>query len=216
MDELRNTENRRRQRFGKLRELFEEIQTMRLMNYSIEDMTETLQERHPDEIYFACQYLKAHKGEDIESIVKQAYEMLYSEQPPVLKPKNPEHKMKMPEVPEADRKTMLEQCTERLLKAFIRDRVEMVTCLLANNKFNVREFAVCGYDRHYIETLVRTVKLFSPTVEIHKEMLQEPKRMNAIIDRIYEELYVLTKRTKIWTCDWFDIESVRKYESKEE
>jgi hypothetical protein len=47
-------------------------------------------------------------------------------------------------------------------------------------------------------------------------MLQDRRRMQAIIDRIYEELYVLTKRTKVWTCDWFDFGNLKAYEAKED
>lgn len=213
MNELKNMENKRRKKYGRLRDLFEQVQTMRLMGYSVEEMKSVLEDRQVDEIYFANQYLDVHnKGEDLETVVRKAYELLYSEQPPLL-PKKAKHK---PEVPEVDGKKMLERCTEHLIKAFIRDRVELVTSLLASDKFNMREFAGCGYDRHYIETLVRTVKLFSPTVEIKTEMLQDRKRMQAIIDRIYEELYVLTKRTKVWTCDWFDFGNLKAYEGKED
>lgn len=213
MEELRNYENRRRKQYGRLRDLFEQVQTMRLMGYSVEEMKSVLEDRQVDEIYFANQYLDVHKkSEDLETVVRKAYELLYSEQPPLL-PKKAKHK---PEVPEVDGKKMLERCTEHLIKAFIRDRVELVTSLLASDKFNMREFAGCGYDRHYIETLVRTVKLFSPTVEIKTEMLQDRKRMQAIIDRIYEELYVLTKRTKVWTCDWFDFGNLKAYAAKED
>ena len=212
MEYLRNEENRKRKRYGKLRELFEEIQTMKMMGYSVENMTEALTERHPDEVYFASNYIEAHKGEEIQSIIKQAYELLYSEKPPVL-PKKGEHK-KEP-VPEIDRETMEVICTRRLLKTFIRDRVEFAVDLLASKRFNVREFASLGYDRHYIEVLTRTIKLFSPTEEISRDMLQDRKRMNAIIDRIYEELYILTKRQRCWTCDWLDFEGLRKYEGGE-
>ncbi len=211
MDELRNTENRRRQRFGKLRELFEEIRTMRLMGYSVEDMTNALEERQTDEIYFANQYIEIHKDKTVEDIVKQAYELLYSEEPPVLKQKK-EHKTAVPEVA---RETMGVICTRRLIRAFIRNRVEQVVGLLSSGRFDTREFASWGYDRHYIEVLTRTVKLFSPTEEISREMLQDKKRMQAIIDRIYEELYVLTKRTRVWTCDWLEFEGLRKYEGGE-
>ncbi len=213
MEDLRNYENRRRKNYGRLRELFENVQTMRLMGgYSVEEMAEALTERHPDEVFFANQYLEAHKSEDLQEIIRSAYELLYSEQPPLL-PKRMKHK---PEVPEVDGKTMMERCTERLIKAFIRDRVELVVSLLASDKFNIREFAGWGYDRHYIEVLTRTIKLFSPTIEISSDMLKDNKRMQAIIDRIYEELYVLTKRTKIWTCDWFDFGNLKIYEVKEE
>ena len=211
MDELRNKENRRRQRFGKLRELFEEIQTMRLMGYSVEDMTNALEDRQTDAIYFANQYIEIHKDKTVEDIVKQAYELLYSEEPPVLKQKK-EHKTAVTEVA---RETMEVICTRRLIRAFIRNRVEQVGDLLSSGRFDTREFASGGYDRHYIEVLTRTVKLFSPTVEISREMLQDKKRMQAIIDRIYEELYVLTKRTRVWTCDWLDFEGLRKYEGGE-
>ena len=118
-------------------------------------------------------------------------------------------------MPEVDRKTMLEQCTERLIKTFLRDRIELVTDLLASGRFNAREFASLGYDREYMECLVRTVKLFSPTKEVKREMLQDRKRMNTIIDRIYEELYVLCKREKCWTCDWLDFEGLKMYEMEE-
>lgn len=185
---------------------------MKMMGYSVENMTEALTERHPDEVYFASNYIEAHKGEEIQSIIKQAYELLYSEKPPVL-PKKGEHK-KEP-VPEIDRETMEVICTRRLLKTFIRDRVEFAVDLLASKRFNVREFASLGYDRHYIEVLTRTIKLFSPTEEISRDMLQDRKRMNAIIDRIYEELYILTKRQRCWTCDWLDFEGLRKYEGGE-
>ena len=215
MEELRNYENRRRKQYGRLRELFEQVQTMRLMRYSVEEMKSVLEDRQVDEIYFANQYLDVHnKGEDLETIIRKAYELLYSEEPPILKPKNTEHKTE--EMPKLDRKSMLERCTERLIKAFLRDRVELVVSLLASNKFNAREFASLGYDREYMDCLTRTVKLFSPTREIKMDILQDRKRMDAIIDRIYEELYVLTKRQRMWACDWFDIEGVRKYEVKEE
>lgn len=214
MDELRNTENRRRQRSGKLRELFEEIQTMSMMNYSIEDMIKSLEERHPDEVYFAVQYLDVHKGEELDDIVKQAYEMLYSEELPLLSRK-PEQKPELPVVSETDRKTMMERCTERLIRVFIRDRMELVIDRLANNKFKTRDFAEL-YDREYIETLVRTVKLFSPTKEVKKEMLQDRRRMRSIIDRIFEELYVLTKRERCWTCDWLEFENLKAYEGGEQ
>lgn len=212
MEELRNYKNRRRKQYGKLRELFENVQTMRMLNYCVEEMAEALTERHPDEVFFANQYLEAYKSEDLETVIRKAYELLYSEQPPLL-PKRTKHK---PEVPEVDGKTMMERCTERLIKAFIRDRVELVVSLLASDKFNIREFAGWGYEKHYIEVITRTIKLFSPTVEIKTEMLQDRKRMQAIIDRIYEELYVLTKRQRMWTCDWLDFEGLRKYEAKEE
>lgn len=212
MNELKNYENRRRKNYGKLRELFGNVQTMRMLNYSVEEMAEALTERHPDEIFFANQYLEAHKSEDLQEIIRSAYELLYSEQPPLL----PKQAKRKPEVPDVDGKNMMERCTEYLIRAFIRDRVELVVSLLANDKFNMREFAGWGYDKFYIETMVRTVKLFSPTVEIKQEMLQDRKRMQAIIARIYEELYVLTKRTKIWTCDWLDFGNLKAYEAKEE
>ena len=214
MEELRNLENRKRKRHGKLRELFEQVQTMRLMGYGVEDMVNALEDRQTDEVYFANQYLNVHKGEDLGVIIRKAYELLYSEEPPVLKPKNTENKTE--EMPKLDRKSMLERCTERLIKAFIRDRVELVVSLLVNDKFSTREFASLGYDREYSDCLARTIKLFSPTHEIKMDMLQDRKRVNAIIDRVYEELYVLTKRQRMWACDWLDIESVRKYEAKEE
>lgn len=210
MKELRNYENRRRQRYGKLRCIFEKIQTMRLMNYDMETMTQTLGE-HPDYVYFVNNYIEAHKGEDLQTIIRKAYELLYSEEPPILKPKKEQKR----EVPEVDQKTMLEQCTERLIKTFLRDRIELVTDLLASGRFNAREFASLGYDREYMECLVRTVKLFSPTKEVKREMLQDRKRMNTIIDRIYEELYVLSKREKCWTCDWLDFEGLKMYEMEE-
>jgi len=212
MNELRNMENRRKKRYGRLRDLFENVQTMRILNYSVEEMTEALTERHPDEVFFTNQYLEAHKSEDLQEIIRSAYELLYSEQPPLL----PKQAKRKPEVPEVDGKNMLERCAERLIRAFIRDRVELVVSLLASDKFNIREFVGWGYDKFYIETMVRTVKLFSPTVEIKQEMLQDRKRMQAIIDRVYEELYILTKRQRMWTCDWLDIEGLRKYEAKEE
>lgn len=216
MEELRNLENRKRKRYGKLRELFEQVQTMRLMGYSVEDMVNALEDRQTDEVYFANQYLNVHKGEDLGVIIRKAYELLYSEEPPVLKPKNTEHKTE--EMPKLDRKSMLERCTERLIKAFIRDRIELVVSLLASNKFNMREFASLGYDRDYAKCLVRTVELFnpSPSREIKTDMLQDRKRTNAIIDRVYEELYVLTKRQRMWACDFLDIEGLRQYEVKEE
>lgn len=215
MEELKNYENRRRKRFGRLRELFEEIQTMKLMGYSVEDMTNALEDRQTDEVYFANQYLDVHnKSEDLETVIRKAYELLYSEEPPILKTKNTEHNTE--ELPKLDRKSMLERCTERLIKAFIRDRIELVVSLLASDKFNNREFAALGYDREYLDCLVRTVKLFSPTREIKMDMLQDRKRMTAIIDRVYEELYVLTKRQRMWTCDWLDFEGLQKYEAKEE
>lgn len=214
MEELRNLENRRKKRFGRLRDLFENVQTAKLIGYNVEEMASMFEDRQVDELYFANQYLDVHKNEDLEAVIRKAYELLYSEEPPILKPKNTEHKTE--EMPKLDRRSMLERCTERLIKVFIRDRIELVVSLLASNKFNMREFAGCGYDRHYIETLVRTVKLFSPTVEIKTEMLQDRKRMQAIIDRIYEELYVLTKRQRMWTCDWLDIEGLRQYEAKED
>ena len=214
MEKISNEENRKRKRFGKMRELFEEIQTMRLMNYNVEEMTEILEERHPDEIHFANQYIEFHKNEKIEDIIKQAYELLYSEEPPILKKKE---ESKTQEVPEINSKTMLELCTQRLIKAFIRDRVELVTELLASGRFNAREFASLGYDREYMECLVRTVKLFSPTREVKREMLQDRKRMNAVIDRVFEDLYILSssKRTRLWSCDYLDIEGLRKYEEVE-
>ena len=215
MNELRNLENRRKKRFGRLRELFENVQTAKLIGYNVEEMASMFEDRQVDELYFANQYLDVHnKGEDLETIIRKAYELLYSEEPPILKPKNTEHKTE--EMPKLDRKSMLERCTERLIKAFLRDRVELVVSLLASNKFNAREFASLGYDREYMDCLTRTVKLFSPTREIKMDILQDRKRMDAIIDRIYEELYVLTKRQRMWACDWFDIEGVRKYEVKEE
>lgn len=217
MNELRNMENRRKKRYGKLRDLFEQVQTMRLMGgYSVEDMKNALEDRQVDEIYFANQYLDVHKNEDLEAVIRKAYELLYSEEPPILKPKNTEHKTE--EMPKLDRRSMLERCTERLIKAFIRDRIELVVSLLASNKFNMREFASLGYDREYAKCLVKTVELFNPnpTREIKTDMLQDRKRMTAIIDRVYEELYVLTKRQRMWACDWLDIEGVRKYEAKEE
>lgn len=210
MKELRNYENRRKQRFGKLRCVFEKIQTMRLMNYDMETMIQTLGE-HPDYVYFVNNYIEAHKREDLETVIRKAYELLYSEEAPILKPKDGEHKSKTPEVPEINRKTMLEQCTERLIKTFLRDRIELVTELLSSGRFNAREFASLGYDREYMECLVRTVKLFSPTKEIKREMLQDRKRMWAIIDRVYEELYILSKREKCWTCDWLDFEGLKIY-----
>ncbi len=214
MEYLRNEENRKRKRYGKLRELFEQVQTMRLMGYSIEDMVNALEDRQTDEVYFANQYLNVHKGEDLGVIIRKAYELLYSEEPPVLKPKNTEDKTE--EVTNLSRKSMLERCTETLIKAFIRDRVELVVSLLANDKFSTREFASLGYDREYSDCLARTIKLFSPTREIKMDMLQDRKRMNAIIDRVYEELYVLTKRQRMWACDFLDIEGLRQYEAKED
>lgn len=216
MEYLRNEENRRKQRYGKLRDLFEQVQTMRLMRYSVEEMVSILENRQTDEVYFANQYLDVHKNEcgDLETIVRKAYGLLYSEEPPILKPKNTEHKTE--ETPKLDRKNMMELCTERLIKAFIRDRVELVVSLLASDKFSTREFAALGYDREYSDCLVRTVKLFSPTREIKMDMLQDRKRTNAIVDRVFEELYVLTKRQRMWACDWLDIESVRKFEAKGE
>ena len=131
MEYLRNEENRKRKRYGKLRELFEQVQTMRLMGYSIEDMVNALEDRQTDEVYFANQYLNVHKGEDLGVIIRKAYELLYSEEPPVLKPKNTEDKTE--EVTNLSRKSMLERCIETLIKAFIRDRVELVVSLLAND-----------------------------------------------------------------------------------
>lgn len=213
MEELRNLENRKRKRYGRLRELFEQVQTMRLMGYSVEDMKNALESRQTDEVYFANQYLDVHnKGEGLETIIHKAYELLYSEEPPILKPKNAEHNTE--EMPQLDRKSMMERCTERLIKAFIRDRIELVVSLLASNKFNNREFASLGYDKEYADCLTRTVKLFSPMREIKKDMLQDRKRMQAIIDRVYEELYILTKRQRMWACDWLDIEGLRQYEAK--
>ena len=216
MNELRNLENRRKKRFGRLRELFENVQTAKLIGYNVEEMASMFEDRQVDELYFANQYIDVHKNEDLEAVIRKAYELLYSEEPPILKPKNVEHKTE--DMPKLDRKSMLERCTERLIKAFIRDRVELVVSLLASDKFNFREFASLGYDREYADCLTRTVRLFnpSPTVEIKTEMLQDRKRMQAIIDRIYEELYVLTKRQRMWTCDWLDFEGLRKYEAKEE
>lgn len=216
MEELRNLENKRKQRYGKLRELFEQVQTMRMMGgYSVEDMVDALEGRQTDEVYFANQFIDIHKNEDLKEVIRKAYEMLYSESAPILKPKNTEHKTE--EMPKLDRRSMLERCTERLLKAFIRDRIELVVSLLASNKFNNREFAALGYDREYTECLTRTVKLFSPTREIKVDMLQDRKRVSAIIDRVYEELYVLTKRQRMWACDWLDIESTtRAFEAKED
>lgn len=214
MEELRNYENRRKKRYGKLRNLFEQVKTMKLMQYSVEEMKSVLEDRQVDEIYFANQYIDVHKNEDLETVIRMAYELLYSEEPPILKPKNTEHKTE--EMPKLDRKSMLERCTERLIKAFIRDRVELVVSLLASDKFNFREFAALGYDREYADCLVRTIKLFSPTREIKMDMLQDRKRTNAIIDRVFEELYVLAKRQRMWACDWLDIEGVRKYEAKED
>ena len=216
MNELRNYENRRRKRYGKLRDLFEQVKTMRLMQYSVEEMKNVLGDRQVDEIYFANQYIDVHKNEDLEAVIRKAYELLYSEEPPILKPKNVEHKTE--DMPKLDRKSMLERCTERLIKAFIRDRVELVVSLLASDKFNFREFASLGYDREYADCLTRTVRLFtpSPTREIKMDMLQDRKRMQAIVDRIYEELYILTKRQRMWTCDWLDIEGLRQYEAKED
>lgn len=215
MNELRNMENRRKQRYGKLRDLFEKVKTMKLMQYSVEEMKSVLEDRQVDEIYFANQYLDVHnKGEDLETIVRKAYELLYSEEAPILKPKNVEHKTE--EMPKLDRKSMLERCTERLIKAFIRDRIELVVSLLASDKFSTKEFASLGYDREYTECLSRTIKLFSPTREVKMDMLQDRKRMTAIIDRVYEELYVLTKRQRMWACDFFDIEGLRQYEAKED
>lgn len=215
MNELRNYENRRKKRYGKLRDLFEQVQTMRLMQYSVEEMKSVLEDRQVDEIYFANQYLDVHnKDEDLETIVRKAYELLYSEEAPILKPKNVEHKTE--ELPKLDRWSMLERCTERLIKAFIRDRIELVVSLLASDKFSTREFASLGYDREYTECLSRTIKMFSPTREVKMDMLQDRKRMNAIIDRVYEELYILTKRQRMWACDFLDIEGLRNFEVKED
>lgn len=215
MNELKNMENKRRKKYGKLRELFEQVQTMRLMGYSVEDMTNALEDRQTDEVYFANQYLDIYsKSEDLLTIVRMAYELLYSESAPVLKPKNKEHKTE--EMPKLDRKSMLERCTERLIKAFIRDRVELVVSLLANNKFSNKEMASIGYERAYSDCLVRTIKLFSPSREITVDVLRDGKRVNAIVARVYEELYVLTKRQRMWSCDWIDIEGLRRFEAKEE
>lgn len=214
MSELRNMENRRKQRYGKLRDLFEKVKTMKLIQYSVEEMKSVLEDRQVDEIYFANQYLDVHnKNEDLETIVRKAYELLYSEEPPILKPKNTEHKTE--EMPKLDRMSMLERCTEQLIKAFIRDRVELVTSLLANDQFSTKEMASIGYEREYSDCLVRTIKLFSPTREIKVSMLQDGRRVNAIVDRVYEDLYVLTKRQRMWSCDWLDIEGLRHYEAKE-
>lgn len=214
MNELRNLENRRKKRFGRLRELFENVQTAKLIGYNVEEMASMFEDRQVDELYFANQYLDVHKNEDLEVVIRKAYELLYSEEPPILKPKNVKHKTE--ELPKLDRRSMLERCTERLIKAFIRDRVELVVSLLASDKFNIREFASLGFDKEYAENILRTVKLFSPSREVKMDILQDRKRMTAIIDRIYEELYVLTKRQRMWTCDWLDIEGLRKFEAKEE
>ena len=203
-------ENKLKQMYGKLRKLFEEVRTMRHY-YDYREMTEALEE-HPDFIYFVNNYLEAHKGEDFEEIVKKAFQLLYSEEPPSLTKKEVHRTMPVPEVA---RETMEVICTRRLIQALIRSRVELVIDRLANNTLNMCEFAACGFDRYYIETMVRTVKLFSPTVEIKRDMIQDRKVMRAIIDRVYEELYVLTKRQRMWTCDWLDFESLRVYEGGE-
>lgn len=197
-----------KKRFEKLQKLFEEVQTMRLMHYTYTEMAETLEEQHPDFVYFVNNYLEAHKGEDLEEVVKKAFQLLYSEEPPILRKKEP----KKEPVPEGDGKMMLERCTERLIKYFIRCRVELIVELLCTERFNAREFAGLGYDREYMNCLLHTIKLYSPTHEIKREMLQDKKLMDKIVSRVFEDAYVLTKRTRVWTCDWLDFEGLKKYD----
>ena len=208
MTDLKHEDLAKRRRYKRLGLTFEEVKTMQMMGcYTTEEMAETLKE-NPDYIYFVNNYLNIHSGENLETIIRKAYELLYSEEAPILKEKE-EHKIEP--VPEVARESMEVICTRRLLRAFIRNRVELVIDRLANNRFKTRDFVEL-YDREYIETLVRIVKLFSPTREISRDMIQDQKRMNAVIDRVYEELYVLTKRQRCWTCDWLDFDGLKTYE----
>lgn len=208
MTDLKHEDNKRKQMYAKLQKLFEKVQTMRHMNYNYRDMVDTLEEQHPDFVYFVNNYLEAQKGKDLEEIIRKAYRLLYSEEPPILRKKED---YTPNQVPDTDGKIMLERCTERLLRYFIRCRVELVVELLCSGRFNAREFAALGYDREYMNCLLHTVKLFSPTCEIKREMLHDKKLMDKIISRIFEDAYILTKRTRVWTCDWLDFEGLKTY-----
>ncbi len=199
-----NEELTKQQRSERLRVIFEEVKTMKMMNFSLDEMTDTLQ-LHPDYAYFVNQYLDAHVGEDLETIVASAYELLYGEAPP-LQPKTVQSMR--PKAIEPNKVTMEMICTKRLLKDFLKARVEFMICKMAAGQFNVKEFVAAGYDKAYALSLVRIIKLFSPVDEITQEnmteVLQDKSCMQAIVNRAYEDLYILTKRKRMWSCDWID------------
>lgn len=210
----------KKQRYERMRILFEEVKTMQMMGWTdVSEMSEAL-EINEDYTHFVNNYLNAHKNEELECIICKAYKLLYDESVPMYQKAESEEESGPEAVIETEkqpnRETMEVICTRRLIETFIRDRVEYTICQLASKTYDPRNFVAAGFDREYVECMVRIIRLFSPTIEVRRSMIQDEKRMLTIVDRIYEELYTLnTKRKKLWSCDKLDFIGLRKYEGGE-